>query len=165
MKVAARLAKLLDGSGVHLLHDRRVPDRVRANIDHLAVGPGGVTVIDAKALRGTVRVESVGGLFSPRRKLLKVNGRNCTRLVEGVKRQAEAVRVLLVRNGFDAVEVRCALCFSNVDGLPLLARLRIDEVVIDGPRAIAKLARRAGPVDAAAVQHLARMLDSSLTPA
>ena len=48
VRVAARLEKLLGGSGVRLLHDRRVPGHGQANIDHIAVGPGGVTVIDAK---------------------------------------------------------------------------------------------------------------------
>jgi hypothetical protein len=46
-RVAARLEKHLDGHGVELLHDRRIPGS-RANIDHLTIGPGGVTVIDAK---------------------------------------------------------------------------------------------------------------------
>jgi hypothetical protein len=49
-------AKLLDSRGVELLHDRRICGS-RANIDHLAIGPGGVTVIDAKNYRGKVRTE------------------------------------------------------------------------------------------------------------
>src|SRR4051794_31534743 len=51
--VARRLEKHLADSGVLLLHDRRVPGS-RANIDHLAIGPGGITVIDAKNLTGKV---------------------------------------------------------------------------------------------------------------
>jgi len=47
VRVGARLAKYLHGDDVRLLHDRSVPRHGRANIDHLAVGPGGVTVIDA----------------------------------------------------------------------------------------------------------------------
>ena len=46
-RVAMRLEKHLADSGAVLLHDRRVPNS-RANIDHLAIGPGGATVIDAK---------------------------------------------------------------------------------------------------------------------
>ncbi|HEX3688202.1 MAG TPA: nuclease-related domain-containing protein [Solirubrobacteraceae bacterium] len=48
IRVGARLEKLLEGSGIRLLHDRRVPGHGQANIDHVAVGPGGITVIDAK---------------------------------------------------------------------------------------------------------------------
>ena len=57
--VARRLASpQLAGSGVVLLHDRRLPHG-RANFDHIAVGPAGVLVIDSKNLRGTVRRDVV----------------------------------------------------------------------------------------------------------
>src|SRR5205085_1810838 len=51
-RVAERLA-VLAGEDVLLLHDRRIPG-TRANIDHLAVGPAGVYVIDAKRYRDAV---------------------------------------------------------------------------------------------------------------
>jgi hypothetical protein len=38
-----------------VLHDRRLPG-TRANVDHLAVGPSGVWVIDSKAYRSALRV-------------------------------------------------------------------------------------------------------------
>ena len=41
----------LPGDTIRLLHDRRMP-RTKANIDHLAVTPTGVYVIDAKKYRG-----------------------------------------------------------------------------------------------------------------
>ena len=40
---------------VIVLHDRRIP-RSRANIDHLAVAPSGVYVIDAKRYKGKIEV-------------------------------------------------------------------------------------------------------------
>ena len=40
-----------------------------------------------------------------------------------------------------------ALCFPNPDGLPL-RQLTVRGIVIDGPKPIAKLARRAGPLSA-----------------
>ncbi|MEP6843953.1 MAG: nuclease-related domain-containing protein, partial [Pseudolysinimonas sp.] len=40
--------------GVQVLHDRRIPG-TKANIDHIAVGPRGVFVIDAKKYQGMVR--------------------------------------------------------------------------------------------------------------
>jgi Nuclease-related domain len=52
---ARRIEMLLAGSGVRLLNDRRVPG-ARATIDHLAIGPRGVTVIDAVRESGRARL-------------------------------------------------------------------------------------------------------------
>ena len=48
---ARALAIRLARSDVIVLHDRRVRGRSRANIDHIAIGPTGVTVIDTKSSR------------------------------------------------------------------------------------------------------------------
>jgi nuclease-like protein len=164
-KVASRLTKLLSDSGVHLLHDRRLAARGHANIDHLAVGPGGITVIDAKALRGKVRIETVGGLFGERRRLLRVAGHDRTRLVRAVQAQAELVRERLAGSGLDAIEVRCALCFADTDGLPWLGRLELDGVVLAGPRRVAKLARRPGSLGETDVRRVLYALAKALAPA
>jgi hypothetical protein len=158
VRVAKRLEKLLKGSGVLLLHDRSIPGHGRANIDHLAVGPGGITVIDAKTHRGKVSVQKVGGLFSPRRQELRINGRNQTNLVQGVHRQAECVLAALAGSQFRDVELCCALCFPKAEGLPLLSRLSINGVVVSGTRHVAKLARRSGPLGSADVEQLWREL-------
>ena len=83
LRAGMRLAKHLTGSGVRLLHDRRITGHGHANIDHLAIGPGGVTVIDTNTHHGPIRVERVGGLFSPRRSVLLINGRDQTKLIDG----------------------------------------------------------------------------------
>ncbi len=62
-----RLEKRLAGTEVRLLNDRRVPGHGAARVDHIAVDPGGITVIDTRNLRGKARVEKSGGLFSERR--------------------------------------------------------------------------------------------------
>ena len=62
-RVAKRLHKHLKYTGVVILHDRRIPG-TRANIDHIAIGPGGITVIDAKDYTGKVRAETRGGLLA-----------------------------------------------------------------------------------------------------
>src|SRR4051795_12575328 len=46
----------LKGRGWTTFHDVRWPGRQRANIDHIAVGPAGVFVIDSKNWSGDVRV-------------------------------------------------------------------------------------------------------------
>lgn len=164
VKIARRLADLLDGSGVHLLHDRRMPGRGKANIDHIAVGPGGITVIDTKTVKGKVRVEPVGSLFGPRRRQLQVKGRDRSRLLYGVRGQAEAVRALLVQRDIE-IDVRCALCFASVDGLPWFRRLEVEGVLIDGARRVAKLADRPGAHTAEEVDRIVRLLAATLPAA
>lgn len=165
VKTAQRLVKHLEGHGVLLLHDRRIPRRGHANIDHLAVGPGGTTVIDSKTHHGRITVEREGGLFSPRRSVLRVDGRDQTKLVDGVERQIEDVRAVLLKAGDDDVTVRGAVCFPCPDGLPILRHLEIRGVIIDGPKPIAKLARRPGRLDQGHIESLWRRLDQAFPPA
>jgi hypothetical protein len=164
IKTAARLAKHLNETGVRILHDRRVPGHGHANIDHIMVGPGGITVADSKAVRGKVRVESKGGLFSSRR-LLLVNGRDRTPLVEGVERQIGYIRAALETTDFEELDIRGALCFPNPDGLPLVSTLWLRKVMIDGPKRVAKLARRPGDLDQASVDRVWQHLDRSFPQA
>jgi hypothetical protein len=161
----ARLEKHLAGTGVRLLHDRRVPGKGKANIDHIAVGPGGVTVIDAKNYQGNVRVKHVGGVISERRAVLFINGRDQTHLVDGVERQMALVRQLLSEIATDDVEVRGALCMAQADGLPLIRHLNVRGVLIDGPKPVAKLARRPGSLTESLVEEIWRALAASLLEA
>lgn len=161
-RTAERLAKHLEGSGVRLLHDRRVPRHGQANIDHIAIGPAGVLVIDTKTNKGKVKKDWRGGLFAPRRSVLLINGRDQTRLIGGVERQVGYVRGAVAD---DAVEVRGALCFPNVDGLPLFSHLSVHNVVIDGPKPIAKLARRPGSLTSERVEQLWQQLGRAFPPA
>lgn len=64
---AHRLATLCQGAPVWFLHDRRIPGR-RTTIDHLAIAPSGVYVIDAtehvddEPTRGRLRIARRGRL-------------------------------------------------------------------------------------------------------
>lgn len=93
-----RLGRRLDflvGDGVLVLHDRRVPG-TRANIDHIAVGPAGVFVLDAKRYKGRRPDRQVsGGMFRPRVERLVVGGRDRTNLRDGIGRQVDQVRTAL----------------------------------------------------------------------
>lgn len=162
-RTAARLAKHLAGSGVGLLHDRRIPGHGHANIDHLAVGPGGITVIDTKTHRGRIRVERVGGLFSRRRQVLLINGRNRTNLVDGIERQIELVRGAVVHPNLP--EVRGALCFPDAEGLPLLHHLSVRQIVIDGRKPIARVAARPGTLTPGDVDAITDELGRLFPPA
>ena len=67
---------------LRLLHDRRIPG-TKANIDHLAVTPTGVYVIDAKKYKGRPQLKVEGGLLRPRVEKLLVGSRDCTKVVGG----------------------------------------------------------------------------------
>jgi hypothetical protein len=61
----ARLLDPLERHGWAVLHDLAVP-RSRANLDHLAIGPGGVFMIDSKHYRGRLRLDPSGRLWHGR---------------------------------------------------------------------------------------------------
>lgn len=149
---ARRLEALLAGSGIHLLNDRRVPG-ARATVDHLAVGPQGVTVIDAVHEGGRARV--VDGR-------LLVDGDDRTKLVLDVLRQVEVIRLGLAAS--PTIPVSGAICWVEPDGLPRLRTLTLDGVLIDGPRALAEDLRRPGPVSAKRSRQIAGVLDRRLPP-
>jgi hypothetical protein len=147
-RAAARLERLLAGTGVVLMHDRRMPG-ARANIDHLAVGPGGLTVIDTKRLTGRVEVRGRGEHAE-----LRVGGRRRSKLLDGAQRQLAAVMAAA-----PGVDVRAALCFVETSGLPVLRRLEPRGILVDGPRAVARLARRPGPLGERDIGDLVALLD------
>ncbi|MGY1728826.1 nuclease-related domain-containing protein [Geodermatophilus sp. SYSU D01062] len=155
--VARRLDQLVD-RGVEVLHDRRIPGS-RANIDHLAVSPSGVYVIDAKNHTGTVRVSRQSGLFGPRRYRLSVGRRDATSLVASVQRQAHLVRDALTGGpGIPpGVAVTGVLTFVGADW-PLFPPDRIDDVRLEGPKSAAKLVLRDGPYSPAQVGVIAEQL-------
>ncbi|GAA1098250.1 hypothetical protein GCM10009668_14590 [Nocardioides dubius] len=113
-QLGRRLDELASDS-VRVLHDRRIPG-TRANIDHIAITPTGIYVIDAKRYvnqRPALRIE--GGILRPRVATLMVGGRDRTKLVDGVLSQVEIVRDIVG----DAVPVTGVLCFIDADW-PLL---------------------------------------------
>lgn len=85
-RLVAHTLGALERYGWTLLHDVRQPDRQLANIDHVAIGPGGVVVIDAKNWTGSVTTE--GGV-------LRQNGYARTKETDAVGLQAASVAALL----------------------------------------------------------------------
>jgi Nuclease-related domain len=65
----ARLLAPLERRGWAVLHDLAIPGSA-ANIDHLAIGPGGVLVIDSKQYRGRLRLDAYGMLWHGRHLLV-----------------------------------------------------------------------------------------------
>ena len=99
---------------LRVLHDRRIPG-TRANIDHIAVTPTGVYVIDPKRYSGRPTLKVEGGLRRSRTEKLLVGGRDRTKLVDGVLKQVGLVRAIVG----DGVPVVGILCFIEADW-PLL---------------------------------------------
>jgi len=149
---ARRLESLLAGSGNWLLSDRRVPG-ARTVVDHLAIGPQGVTVIDAVDEPGRVRVIE-GSLL--------VNGEDRSTLVRDVMRQIEVIRLGLAAS--PSIPVNGAICWIESDGLPRLRKLELGGILIDGARALADELRRPGPVSAKRARQIAGVLDRRLPP-
>jgi hypothetical protein len=160
------VAKVLNGlevKSILALHDRRIPHR-RSNIDHIAIGPAGIYVIDAKRYVGQrVEVRNFGGLFSPRRAELFVGGRQKTALVNGLDPQVNAVIDAL--SEFDLPEgsiVSSVLCFIDADWSWLSGNLSVNGSAVVGPRGLKRLVQRAGPLNSEARHRLHSQLAQRL---
>lgn len=155
------LGMRLDGlaaKGVRLLHDRRIPG-TKANIDHIAVGPTGVHVIDAKRYPGrrpSLRVE--GGLFRPRVQKLMIGSRDRTRLVEGAHKQVDRVRSALDRAAMTDVPVHAALCFIGADWPLVGGSFVIGEVAVVWPRKLLQQLTAPGRMTETEVETVHRVL-------
>jgi hypothetical protein len=152
----------LAAAGVVALHDRRIPGS-RANIDHVAVTPGGVWVIDAKRYTGQVTRRDVGGWFSTDLRLY-VGRRDCTKLVAAMAKQVAAVRAALGDEWAD-VPVRPVLCFVDAEWGWFPKVFELDGVVVAWPKATRELLARPGPCTPDRIDALAARLAATLRPA
>jgi Nuclease-related domain len=155
--VAQAMARRLNG-GIVLLHDRRIP-RSRANIDHIAIAPSGVWVIDAKRHKGKVTIRKP--LFGEPK--LVIAGRDKTKLIHGLTRQVDTVQAV-VADVAPEVPLHGALCFVDAE-LPLLIKLTFNGYPLLYPKALAKRINVAGPLAPEKVQGVAAMLAERLPSA
>lgn len=160
-----KLGTRLDGltsTGVIALHDRLRPG-TRANIDHLAVAPSGVWVIDAKCYSGQVARRDAGGWFSSDTRLY-VGRHNCTKLVAAMAEQVAAVRTAIGTGGAE-VPVRPMLCFVDAEWGWFAKPFELQGVLVTWPRAACELLARPGPYPPAVTKLLAARLEDRLRPA
>jgi hypothetical protein len=148
--VGARLDAL---PGAVTVHDRRIPGS-RANIDHIAVAPSGVYVVDSKNHAGKVVVTRSG---------LTVAGRRCDHMVPGVQKQVAVVRSALADQELPPDLVRGVLCFTRAD-LPWL-RPSPGGVRLLHRKGLARELRRPGPLTPEQVRHVAGLLAARLPAA
>lgn len=150
--------------GIIVLHDRHKP-RSRSNIDHVAVTPAGVWVIDAKVRSGKkIEFRNKGGLFG-RDERLVVGGRDETKLVDDMGWQVQAVHDASVDLLGDTV-VRPALCFVDVtvgwlDRRPWTVR----GVTVCWRAVLPNLLLRPGPLDEGRMTEIAERIAGKLPPA
>ncbi len=165
-RIAARLEKDC-GEQVLFLHNRKLGHGRRdGDVDHIAVAPSGVYVIDAKRYQdAAVRVRRTGGLLSPVKEQLMVAGRDRTKLIDGCAKQLGAVVAALAdAPGAEGATVTALLCFVDAD-LPLWGDQALRGVRLLGPRGTSKLLRRPGPLTETQRRALHRHLAAALPPA
>jgi hypothetical protein len=95
------------GDGWVVLHDVRWPGRTLANIDHIAIGPGGIFVIDAKNWSGAITV---------RDEVLRQNGYRREGAVAGCADSAIAVGDLLTGQMANVKPVLCFVGEVTIEG-------------------------------------------------
>jgi hypothetical protein len=152
LEVGRYLTSVIDRAGV-VLHDRAIPNS-RANIDHIAVVPTGVWVIDTKRYRG--RVEQRGGWLRSSTSLV-VNHHNRTNLVAAALRQ----RQLVQRVVGPKVPVQSVLCFTDAEWGFLGRPFSMNDVLITWPRKLGASLREAGGLPQRTVEELATTLSAA----
>jgi hypothetical protein len=158
-RLGSRLNELASDA-LRVLHDRRIPG-TRANIDHLAVTPTGVFVIDAKKYSGRPHLEIEGGLLRPRVEKLMVGSRNCTKLVDGMLKQIDIVRGAVG----DRVALQGVLCFVEADWPLLGGSFTTRGVEVMKPNKLYPLLQAGDRKDVEAIEDVYRTLAAALPPA
>ncbi len=152
---AAKQLERLAAQGWIVLHDRRLPGG-RENVDHVAVGPPGIVVVETKNWSGDVVVTNDG---------LRRNGRDARSAIEQVLRQVPGDRIALP--SWSTVAVRPVLYLHREIDRPGPRRraARPGGVPVSGPRDLLAIVR-AGPrlLDPAGIVGLASSLDLALPP-
>lgn len=138
----------LGSSGWFFLHDRVNP--LGGNIDTIAIGPGGVIVMDAKAWNGKLVATEHS---------LKVGGWSKLDQIAKVKEQAGAVQHAVENE----VEVSCGLIFT---AQPWFDPDRVTDVTVAGTDHLVQgLQDMPAVLSAAAVERLLRSISEAFPPA
>jgi len=162
--VAARLARV-STKGVISLHDRKIPGS-KANIDHIAVGPTGIFVIDSKVVSGKISTRATGPIFNRGPAKLFVGGRDKTRDIEGMGRQ-----VSVVKNALDDITWAAGISIT-----PMLALVgaevglfenprTVQGVWVGWPKAMARAVSRPGPLSQDVVRQVVKIIAARLPEA
>ncbi len=126
----------VSSKGMAVLHDLALPGK-SSNIDHLVVGPAGVSIVDAKAWSGDVWIghNTVGQRRHPRHKVM-----------DGMRQQMHRVHTVLATAGRE-VPVEGLLCFvNNNKGIPRDHVKWLEGIGIGRPGPVTNHVTRTGPL-------------------
>ena len=155
----AHLAEMA-GERLVVLHERRMPAG-RGTIDHLAVAPRGVFVIDVKHDSGKLERRNLGNLVRPEMRLY-VGGRDRTTLLHAVEDEAEVVRDVLSPAWFVDSPVRGVLCFTGADWGLFASPFKLGNVLVTHPKFLYRMLSKEAQVATSAIQDAARALAIAL---
>ncbi len=161
--LALRLERT-EATGVRMLHRRRV-EGLPLPIDHVAVTPAGVHVIDAQSFVGVPRIEGPRGLGASAARRLVVGSRDCTPLVDTLGERVRAVRSVLDDAGLDGVPVHPVLCLVEARWPVFGGLLRIDGVLVLSVRRLLVRLRSGRDLDPGVLTRAHDVLATTLLPA
>lgn len=151
----------LSSDRLRVLHDRLIPGTRAANIDHLAVTPTGIYVIDAKKYKGRPHLKVEGGLIRPRTERLLVGRRDCTKLVDGVLKQVDVVAGVVDTD----VPVHAVLCFVKAEWPPIGGTFTTRGVDVLWPGKLRAILKADGPITDERIESIHRTLAATLRSA
>lgn len=158
-------ATLADAPEVLVLHDRGQPGR-RATIDHIAIGPAGVYVVDIEDVgRRTVSQKGSPGATTPRPHHLVIGTHEEDHLLVVLEARVAIVRAALHSAGLADVPVLPVLCCIQTG--PTLVEKHLHagtdgETHVVGPKGLGRLVSTPGTLDEQQRQTLWAVLDVAL---
>ena len=145
---------------MRVLHDRRIPGS-RANIDHLAVTPTGIWLIDAKKYKGRPQLKVEGGIIRARTEKLLVGSRDCSKLVNGKLKQVQVVQAAINTD----VPLHGVLCFVEADWPLIGGAFRTRGVNVLWPKKLYPKLHEPGLIEISSIDNLHRRLATAFPPA
>ncbi|HWI72137.1 MAG TPA: hypothetical protein VNT55_09290, partial [Baekduia sp.] len=132
--------------------------------EHVAIGPGGVTVIagwSATDAPAPLTVERLRGIFGARADLLRDGAcADRTTLVAPLRHLVTAIRTIID----EMAPVEGALCLDAEEPTTHLHPLLVEGITIADPKTIAALAARDGDLHDYELAALVDLLDAALPP-
>jgi hypothetical protein len=146
-----------------VLNDRRVKG-TKGNIDHVAVAPAGVFVLDAKYFTGFIDVVDKGSFLRSDLRLM-VGGQNRSQLAEKMGWQLKAVTKALLDAGVDPLPpVTAVLCFIDPSWRLIRRPKSFDGVRIESDKSIVKALGEPVVLPSPEIDRLVRILGEALPP-
>lgn len=154
-RIGAIIDKTVTGTGLALHSRLPSPTATRGDIDHIAITPAGIYVIDSKNYaRNAIAT-------THRRTSITVGGHDGTKLLNGADKQRQRLtRALAGLNATD-VPVTAIICFTTATGLGLRGRITVNDITITTAKRLPRLLATSGPYTnhdiAWLYQHLAQL--------